>query len=62
MDNLIGFMNSGFYAAIQYISIILNFVLIAVLIVFLIVGIRFFLTLTAALKKYIQTRQLPPDE
>ena len=43
MDNLIGFMNSEFYAAIQYISIILNFVLIAVLIVFLIVGIRFFL-------------------
>ena len=31
MENMLGFMNSGFYTAMQYLSILLNFVLIAAL-------------------------------
>lgn len=61
MENMLGFMNSGFYTAMQYLSILLNFVLIAALIVLIIVGIRFVLILSAALKKYAQTQKLPPD-
>lgn len=61
MENMLGIMNSGFYAVMQYLSILLNFVLIAALIVLIIVGIRFVLILSAALKKYIQTQKLPSD-
>lgn len=61
MENMLGFMNSGFYTAMQYLSILLNFVLIVALIVLIIVGIRFVLILSAALKKYTQTQKLPPD-
>lgn len=61
MENMLGFMNSGFYTAMQYLSILLNFVLIAALIVLIIVGIRFVLILSVALKKYTQTQKLPPD-
>ena len=49
MENMLGFMNSGFYTAMQYLSILLNFVLIAALIVLIVVGIRFVLILSAAL-------------
>lgn len=61
MENMLGFMNSGFYTAMQYLSILLNFVLIAALIVLIIVGIRFVLILSAVLKKYTQTQKLSPD-
>lgn len=61
MENMLGFMNSGFYTAMQYLSILLNFVLIAALIVLIIVGIRFVLILSVALKKYTQTQKLLPD-
>ena len=61
MENMLGIMNSGFYAVMQYLSILLNFVLIAALIVLIIVGIRFVLILSAALKKYIQTQKPPSD-
>lgn len=61
MENMLGFMNSGFYTAMQYLSILLNFVLIVALIVLIIVGIRFVLILSAVLKKYTQTQKLPPD-
>lgn len=61
MENMLGIMNSGFYAVMQYLSILLNFVLIAALIVLIIVGIRFVLILSAALKKYIQTQKIPSD-
>ena len=59
MENMLGFMNSGFYTVMQYLSILLNFVL--ALIVLIIVGIRFVLILSAVLKKRIQTQKLPPD-
>lgn len=61
MENMLGFMNSGFYTVMQYLSILLNFVLIVALIVLIIVGIRFVLILSAVLKKRIQTQKLPPD-
>lgn len=61
MENMLGFMNSGFYTAMQYLSILLNFVLIVALIVLIIVGIRFVLILSAVLKKRIQTQKLPSD-
>ena len=61
MENMLGFMNSGFYTAMQYLSILLNFVLIVALIVLIIVGIRFVLILSAALKKYNRTQNVPPD-
>lgn len=61
MENMLGFMNSGFYTVMQYLSILLNFVLIVALIVLIIVGIRFVLILSVVLKKRIQTQKLPPD-
>ena len=61
MENMLGFMNSGFYTAMQYLSILLNFVLIVALIVLIIVGIRFVLILSAVLKKRIQTQKPPPN-
>ena len=61
MENMLGFMNSGFYTAMQYLSILLNFVLIVALIVLIIVGIRFLLILSAVLKKRIRTQKLPPS-
>ena len=61
MENMLGFMNSGFYTAMQYLSILLNFVLIVALIVLIVVGIRFLLILSAVLKKHIQTQKLSPD-
>ncbi len=61
MENMLGFMNSGFYTAMQYLSILLNFVLIVALIVLIIVGIRFVLILSAVLKKHTRTQKLPPD-
>lgn len=61
MENMLGFMNSGFYTVMQYLSILLNFVLIVALIVLIIVGIRFVLILSAVLKKYTRTQKLPPD-
>lgn len=61
MENMLGFMNSGFYTVMQYLSILLNFVLIVALIVLIIVGIRFVLILSAVLKKRIQTQKLLPD-
>ena len=61
MENMLGFMNSGFYTVMQYLSILLNFVLIVALIVLIIVGIRFVLILSAVLKKRIQTQKLSPN-
>lgn len=61
MDISFGLINNGFYTVMQYLSILLNFVLMAALVVLIIVGIRFLLILSTALKKRMQTQELSPD-
>lgn len=61
MDISFGLINNGFYTVMQYLSILLNFVLMAALVVLIIVGIRFLLILSTALKKHMQTQELSPD-